>query len=171
MRASGCDISARMLESAAAGDPGRRVSLVQLDPDWRLLPFGPGAFDAVVAASVLEYVDEPAAVLAECARVLRPGGVLVCTVPDLRHPVRWLEELARTAARITPVRAAGHQWPRWARYEAYLRASRQRHRVRWWLSTAVAAGDLHPVPDAAGTPGHAPLRLLMFCRLSNKEDS
>jgi len=36
--------------------------------------------DVVIAAEVLCYVEDPAAVLAGIARVLRPGGVLLCSV-------------------------------------------------------------------------------------------
>lgn len=38
------------------------------------LPFEDGAFDAVVAVQVLEYVDDFETALAEIYRVLRPGG-------------------------------------------------------------------------------------------------
>ena len=41
------------------------------------VPFGAGSFDAVCTADALEHVDDLAAVLDECARVLRPGGLLV----------------------------------------------------------------------------------------------
>jgi demethylmenaquinone methyltransferase / 2-methoxy-6-polyprenyl-1,4-benzoquinol methylase len=40
------------------------------------LPFRDGAFDAVTFTYLLRYVDDPAATLAELARVLRPGGTL-----------------------------------------------------------------------------------------------
>ena len=102
LRVTGCDISANMLRQAAAADAAGTAEWVPLAPGWQELPFAPASFDAVVAASVLEYVGSPAAVLGECARVLRPGGVLLCTVPDLAHPVRWLEWAAacdRPAAR------------------------------------------------------------------------
>ena len=91
LRVTGCDISAEMLARLPRPIPTGAVEWVPLDPGWQTLPFESASFDAVVAASVLEYVDEPAAVLRECARVLRPGGVVLCTVPDLTHPVRWLE--------------------------------------------------------------------------------
>jgi SAM-dependent methyltransferase len=45
------------------------------------LPFRGGAFDAVVASDVLEHIEDDRAALAETARVLRPGGVLVISVP------------------------------------------------------------------------------------------
>ena len=138
----------------------RCVGWVQLEPGWRTLPFGTAAFDVVIAASVLEYVAEPAAVLRECARVLRSGGVVLYTVPDLRHPVRWAEWLARwlagkaTDAAVPPSRLQ--------RYRAYLRTSRQRHRVRWWLAASASAG-LRPLRCPGGT-GQPSLRLLAFRR-------
>ncbi len=49
--------------------------------DVTALSFGAGAFDAVVSLDVLEHVPDYRRALAEFARVLRPGGVLVFTVP------------------------------------------------------------------------------------------
>ena len=72
-RVTACDIAAQMLRLAAERDPGSAVEWVRLDPGWRTLPFGTAVFDTVVAASVLGAVDDPATVLGECARVLRPG--------------------------------------------------------------------------------------------------
>jgi SAM-dependent methyltransferase len=159
---TGCDISAEMLRRAA-GRPGRCAGWVRLAPSWRALPFAPDSFDAVVAASVLEYVADPAAVLAECARVVRPGGAVLYTVPDLRHPVRWAEWLGQVLVRWPRVSAVAGAWPRRHRYCAYLRASRQRHRLRWWLAASAPAG-LRPVPGPDREAWSA-LRLLAFRRL------
>ena len=163
LRVTGCDISAEMLARAAAGDPDGAVEWVELDAGWRRLPFESATFDAVVAASVLEYVDEPAAVLRECARVLRPGGVVLCTVPDLNHPVRWLEWLAGGAARVRLARAAGGRCARLDGYLTYLRISRQRRSTGWWVSAASRAGLL-TVPQPKGVAEHSPLRLFVFQR-------
>ncbi|MCC6847252.1 MAG: methyltransferase domain-containing protein [Deltaproteobacteria bacterium] len=46
------------------------------------LPFGDGAFDVVSAFDVLEHLHEPEPALAEIARVLKPGGVLIGATPD-----------------------------------------------------------------------------------------
>lgn len=47
------------------------------------IPWPDGAFDAVVVSEVLEHLDDAtlAATLAEIARVLKPGGTLLGTVP------------------------------------------------------------------------------------------
>jgi 2-polyprenyl-6-hydroxyphenyl methylase/3-demethylubiquinone-9 3-methyltransferase len=41
------------------------------------VPLGDGCADVVVAGEILEHVEDDVAVLAECARLLRPGGTLV----------------------------------------------------------------------------------------------
>ena len=161
LRSTGCDISEEMLLHAADGDPGGAVRWMRLDPRWRRLPFVAAAFDAVVASSLLEYVDDPAAVLRECARVLRPGGAVLCTVPDLTHPVRWLEWPACLAARSPLASAAGDRWPRMQNHLTYLRISRQRRRARWWRSAALRSG-LRPIPGPVDSGGRSTLRLLAF---------
>jgi SAM-dependent methyltransferase len=153
----------------AGRDPGGCAGWVRLRPGWRSLPFASAAFDVVVAASVLEYVAEPAAVLRECARVVRPGGVVLYTVPDLRHPVRWAEWFAQRLARVTRAPSGDGRRSRWHGYRAYLRASAQRHRVRWWLAASGLAG-LRPVPcPVDGT--RSALRLLAFRRAGEQPAS
>ncbi|WP_405867585.1 MULTISPECIES: class I SAM-dependent methyltransferase [unclassified Streptomyces] len=77
-RVTGADLTYGMARMAAARLPGS-----VLLADSRRLPFPDGTFDAVTSVWLLHLLDEPAdvrAVVAECARVLRPGGVYVTTV-------------------------------------------------------------------------------------------
>jgi SAM-dependent methyltransferase len=162
-RMTGCDIAPEMLRQAELADQAQRVRWIRLDPTWRTLPFASGSLDAVIAASVLEYVSDPGAVLRECARVLRPGGSLLCTVPDLTHPVRWLEWPIALVARTPLARPVQHTWPRLGSYLAYLRVSRQRRLIRWWQGAARHAGLAPAALPGRRTPP-APLRLLAFTR-------
>jgi SAM-dependent methyltransferase len=49
--------------------------------DLHELPLADAVFDCVVCTEVLEHVGDPARVLAELRRVLRPGGRLLLTTP------------------------------------------------------------------------------------------
>jgi SAM-dependent methyltransferase len=51
------------------------------DIDMTDLPFADGAFDLVVHSDTLEHVPRPVRGLAECRRVLAPGGACAFTVP------------------------------------------------------------------------------------------
>jgi len=78
LRVTGADAAWGMARMAEARMPG-----VVLLADSRRLPFADGVFDAVTSVWLLHLVDGPddvRAVVAECARVLRPGGVYVTTV-------------------------------------------------------------------------------------------
>ena len=71
---------------------------VTLFGDGCRLPFVEGCFDTVVAPEVLEHLPEPEQVVREAARVLRPGGRLLMTVP-FSQP---LHELPGDYYRYTP---------------------------------------------------------------------
>jgi SAM-dependent methyltransferase len=49
--------------------------------DLASIPVEDGRFDHVVFNQVLEHVPEPAAVLSELHRVLKPGGTMICSCP------------------------------------------------------------------------------------------
>ena len=73
----GVDPDAASLAEAAA----RGVYRSLLQADATRLPFDDGSFAAVVSNCVLEHIPDLDGVLAEIARVLRPGGRFVTTVP------------------------------------------------------------------------------------------
>ena len=76
--AVGVDLSHEMLNIARTEleKHGLENCQVRLS-DMYDLPFAPASQDAVTLHQVLHYADDPAAVLAEAARVLRPEGRLV----------------------------------------------------------------------------------------------
>jgi SAM-dependent methyltransferase len=165
-RVAGCDIAPQMLRRAAAADPDARVGWLRLAPQWSSLPFGSASVDAVVAASVLEYVPDPCVVLRECARVLRPSGILLCTVPNPAHPVRWLEWLAAQAVRMPTIRTGFCVSPRLRQYMNYLQISRQRRPAGWWCAAAGNAG----LVLLAHSARRSPLCLLIFQRPENTRE-
>jgi len=66
----------------AVGDPDWDYSRLDCLADLAALPFFDGAFDACLNVVTLEHVREPAAVLRELARALKPGGRLLLVVPQ-----------------------------------------------------------------------------------------
>ncbi len=63
------------------GDAGWNYSHLDAVADLLNAPFRSNVFDAVVNIVTLEHVREPARVLAELCRVLKPGGRLLLVVP------------------------------------------------------------------------------------------
>jgi demethylmenaquinone methyltransferase/2-methoxy-6-polyprenyl-1,4-benzoquinol methylase len=73
----GLDLTATMLARARQNLASRQEGGVHLvQGRGEELPFADGAFDAVSFTYLLRYVADPAATIAELARVLRPGGSL-----------------------------------------------------------------------------------------------
>jgi 2-polyprenyl-6-hydroxyphenyl methylase / 3-demethylubiquinone-9 3-methyltransferase len=58
-------------------DLGRARGMLPVRGSVLAVPLADGCADVVVAGEILEHVDDDVAVLAECARLLRPGGTLV----------------------------------------------------------------------------------------------
>lgn len=60
---------------------GRPWTKADVFADCVDMPFKDGEFDSVICTQVLEHVSEPKALLQEIGRVLKPGGVLLISVP------------------------------------------------------------------------------------------
>jgi SAM-dependent methyltransferase len=74
----GVDVNPREVELCARGNRTyRRIACM----DARRLKFADGVFATVFANCVIEHIPDLARVLAECRRVLRPGGAFIATVP------------------------------------------------------------------------------------------
>jgi ArsR family transcriptional regulator len=111
-RVIGVDGSAPMLDEARRRLEGRaNVELRQ--GELEALPLEDGCLDAATLMLVLHHLPDPAAVLAEVARVLRPGGrlLLVDMLPHDRHEYQqqmghvWLGFAEDQIARL--LKAAG----------------------------------------------------------------
>ncbi|MGI5454417.1 class I SAM-dependent methyltransferase [Streptomyces sp. CA-249302] len=153
----GVDRSPGMLLAAARRTPGGVVC-----GDATGLPVATDAVDAVVVIWLLHLLPDPAPVLAEAARVLRPGGVLITTVDkddayfaEDSDIARVTAELRRRHAPRVPDhssrvldRAAGHGLALAA--ETVFPGTGQGRSPRRWLA-AIEAGRIpwctHATPD------------------------
>jgi len=100
-------------EAELAANPMATARVVQdlnVEPS---LPFPDGDFDAVLCCVSVDYLVRPVAVLAEVARVLRPGAPLAITFSNRCFPTKavrgWLaaDDLGRCAIVVEYLRRAG----------------------------------------------------------------
>jgi methionine biosynthesis protein MetW len=102
----GVDVSESGVEEARAlGLQARRID------DASSLPFEDGSFDVIVCVEVLEHLFAPLDAVREMARVLRPGGLLIVTVPNVAYWRRRVDMVL--LGRWNPVgddRAAREPW-------------------------------------------------------------
>ncbi len=127
--------------------------------DARRLPFADGCFDLVICAEVLEHVRDHDRVLSEIARVLRPGGDLVVSVP--RHgPERlcWALSADYAAAEGGHVRIYRERGLRALLRGAGLtpgsaHCAHSLHTPYWWLKCliGVTRDDAWPTPGRCGS--------------------
>ena len=111
------------VDYVAADLPGNPHATLVLDEDGTI-PLPDDSFDAVMSTQVLEHVTDPAGYLAECFRVLRPGGRLLLSThgifiyhPDPVDLWRWTSGGMRTsssrpASRSCASRGSSACWPR-----------------------------------------------------------
>lgn len=98
---TGIDASAEMLDKARqrVAELGlRNIEALRL-MDARNLDFPDASFDHISAMHIMSVVPEPERVMAEMARVLRPGGTVILTnhfarEDNDRKALNWLERVA-----------------------------------------------------------------------------
>lgn len=113
-RVLGVDPSKTMVRQATARNRSAcRAGLATLrHGDGITIPFADGSADAAITAHTIYFMPDPAATLAEVARVLRPGGIfaITCRTSDTATP-SWMDPAVYripTAAQIVAlVRAVG----------------------------------------------------------------
>jgi ubiquinone/menaquinone biosynthesis C-methylase UbiE len=131
----GVDIGLRWLVMARKrlADRGAPVPLIAASADR--LPWPDASFDALVADSVLEHMDDPLAALREWRRVLRPGGQLLIWSPN-RHFL----------GRDPHVFLVGVGWLPRALAERYVRA----RRGEIWLPACLTPNEARRAAREAG---------------------
>jgi SAM-dependent methyltransferase len=80
----GADIADRMLDYARASATKLDLSIDYQHADAERLPFGDGAFDAMLSTFGVMFASNPEAAASEITRVVRPGGRMVLSTwkPD-----------------------------------------------------------------------------------------
>ncbi len=152
------DQSEAMLRGRANGARRTRASRSS-SGEAEHLPFDDAAFDALTFTYLLRYVDDPAATLAELARVVKPGGrigMVEFGVPD--EPGAQAAVACAHAGRAARSWAArspppGMRWDAsWARTSS---SSTPRTPTSPRCGSAAGIDGVHRAPDELrGGPGH-----------------
>lgn len=105
----GIDNSPAMLAVAADNLAALGVDNVQLaEGELDNLPLPDDSVDVAVANMVLHHAPDPARMLAEIARVVRPGGTIAIT-DEVEHPYEWMRtEQADIWLGFTPEQVEGY---------------------------------------------------------------
>ena len=168
-RVTACDLAEEMIAIARRSHNGTGVKWVSLESGGRPLPFADRSFDGILASSVFEYLEDLPGTTAELARVLRPDGVMLLTVPNPCHAVRKLEARLQSARLFDRLPRLFGSVPRFNSYAAYLELSRNRFAAPQWQSVLNAA-RFAPLdardfsPEAWQRQAKAPLVLLAVKR-------
>ncbi len=144
-RVTGVDLTERMLRrgrSRVADQP--RIALAAARAEQ--LPFPDASFDALTFTYLLRYVADPAATLAELARVVRPGGVLAGLEFAVPPPPVWLPAWRLYTRVLLPAAGLVTGGREWARVGRFLGPSIERHyatypveeHVRMWRAAGLA---------------------------------
>ena len=91
-RTHGVDVSERAIDLTRANLSHQGLAARLAVADGEALPFADGSFDYVFAHGVVQYAAADARVVAECHRVLRPGGTALFQV---YNRISWLNALSK----------------------------------------------------------------------------
>jgi 2-polyprenyl-6-hydroxyphenyl methylase/3-demethylubiquinone-9 3-methyltransferase len=134
-----------------------RLSFVQIQTIARLA-LDDRSLDGILCSSVLEYVSDPSACLNEFSRVLKPGGLLLVSIPNRNSVVRRMQLACHHLSGLL-----GQRWLRFLDYSRhqYSRCEFERLLVCAGFSSEQFVPFGSPLPRLAQRSRHwAPL--LMF---------
>lgn len=94
-RATGVDLSASSIGLAAKNFAFEELHAELLVADGEMLPFRDRAFDLVYAHGVVQYTTDDRLLVAECRRVLKPGGLAIFQV---YNRISWLNALSKVTS-------------------------------------------------------------------------
>lgn len=74
-----------LVSSAAAIARGKVDLVIEGDIEAMELPFEEGSLDVILCLDILEHLVDPWRAVKKLDKVLKPGGILIASIPNVRH--------------------------------------------------------------------------------------
>jgi len=87
LRLFGIEINEKYLDIAGRSLAGKSVVLTLADAID--LPFKNNSFDRIIASEIIEHIKGDEKAVSEIYRTLKPGGVVIASVPNKDYPLLW----------------------------------------------------------------------------------
>ncbi len=88
LRARGCRVDGIEYDASVAEEAAKHVDRLEVGDVQAmdlLALFGAASYDAIVFGDVLEHLTAPEQVLRACLPLLKPGGAIVASIPNIAH--------------------------------------------------------------------------------------
>jgi SAM-dependent methyltransferase len=102
----GADVSTMAVEAARA----KGLEAVRIDPADGTVPLPGSSFDGAVCVEVFEHLFDPLNAARELNRLLKPGGVLIATVPNFGYHTYRMLALLRAQVPSEPEDMIGNRY-------------------------------------------------------------
>ncbi|MDR3457306.1 MAG: class I SAM-dependent methyltransferase [Verrucomicrobiae bacterium] len=123
--------------AAACAHAARRYGLKTLVGDAQQIPLADASVEVVVSFETIEHLPDPGRFLAECFRVLAPGGTLVISTPNR---IVYHELVPANPYHVQELDRAEFAALLGARFGAIALYTQCPRTAAWWVPRALAAG-------------------------------
>jgi SAM-dependent methyltransferase len=132
--------------------PIRQTIQIENVAEGRLsaLPFGAASFHLVMCSWVLEHLEQPEIVLAEVARVLKPGGYFLFITPNALNYLIWARRLVPNRVSKPVVNAIYDRGEDYV-FPTFYRANTQRALDGYLMALGFACRQFEYVSDPSYT--------------------
>jgi 2-polyprenyl-3-methyl-5-hydroxy-6-metoxy-1,4-benzoquinol methylase len=148
MRRAGWQVSGVEPDPRAAAVARDRFGIEVCAGEFDAARFAAGSFDAIVLSHVIEHAADPLALLDGCRRLLRPGGCLALSTPNVEsrgHALfgsRWLHLDVPRHLQLFPAPALAAVLGRAGFERVSIRTAAKSAASTWVSSAAAGAGEV-----------------------------
>ncbi len=160
---AGTDIAQPFVEAAKAETESKKINNLEFcRAEIEHLPYEDGKFDKIMCGEVIEHVYDKDVALGELLRILKPGGELVISVPNLNADGTWWGRLLRTFKLRSFVSLETYSQEELMRHgDAHVREFTGESLAEWLKSRGLTINKISSVSYLDGPYGDILLKVLL----------